>query len=124
MVAFSSPLVPGVLCVLINILLISSSLATAGKTEIPTVIVKNGTLNGRYLEGTWDQDLFLGIPFAQPPIGARRFKWPQGLNESISTPQDASAYGYSCMQYGSNFNISEDCLTLNGIYSSSYTNRD
>lgn len=75
---------------------------------------RNGTYQGRYLQG-WDQDLFLGIPYAQPPVGELRFRWPQSLNTSFDDIHDASEYGYSCMQYHTNFNLSEDCLNLNVI---------
>lgn len=79
----------------------------------PTVTVKNGTLQGRYSQ-EWDQDFFLGIPYAQPPLGQLRFRWPQSINASYSGVRDATQYGYSCYQYNTNFNLSEDCLTLNG----------
>ena len=79
----------------------------------PTAVVKNGTLQGRY-SPEWDQDFFLGIPYAQPPLGQLRFKWPQSLNSSYDGVREATQNGYSCYQYGSNFNLSEDCLTLNG----------
>lgn len=36
--------------------------------ENPSVTVKNGTINGRYLAG-FEQDLFLSMPYAQPPVG-------------------------------------------------------
>lgn len=79
----------------------------------PLVTVKNGTLEGLYLK-EWNQDLFLGIPYAQPPLGDLRFRWPQSINTTWNRTLDATYYGYSCYQYGSNFNLSEDCLTLNG----------
>ena len=79
----------------------------------PTATTSNGTYVGRYLGGDWQQDLFLGIPYAQPPVGDLRFRWPQSLNETFGT-RDASQYGYSCYQYGTTFNLSEDCLNLNG----------
>ena len=88
-------------------------LSAFNNVSAPTATVKNGTLAGKYLPG-WDQDAFLGIPYAQPPLGPSRFKYPQSLNSTYSGTLDASRYGYSCLQYGSNFNLSEDCLTLNG----------
>ncbi|RYC53822.1 hypothetical protein CHU98_g12387 [Xylaria longipes] len=84
-------------------------------TSVPSVTVKNGTIHGRHLAEAWDQDLFLGIPYAQPPTGPLRFKWPQPLNESFETPLDASAYGYSCCQASTVLDLSEDCLTLNVV---------
>ncbi|KAI9758761.1 MAG: hypothetical protein M4579_002864 [Chaenotheca gracillima] len=87
----------------------------ASSASAPTAKILNGTYRGEYLGGDWDQDVFLGMPYAQPPVDSLRFKWPQSLNESFSGVRDATQYGYSCYQYGSNFNLSEDCLTLNVI---------
>ncbi|TVY19978.1 Acetylcholinesterase [Lachnellula arida] len=75
----------------------------------PSATVKNG----RYVP-EWQQDQFLGIPFAIPPLGPLRFAWPLSLNSSFAGGRNATRYRYSCMQYGSNFSLSEDCLTLNG----------
>lgn len=92
-----------------------STLAVSNDSDsTPLATTKNGTYQGRYLPG-FDQDLFLGMPYAQPPVGDLRFRWPRSLNESFDEVRDASQYGYSCMQYRSSFNISEDCLTLNVI---------
>lgn len=66
--------------------------------QTPTVKVKNGTLEGRYLPG-YNQDLFLGIPFAQPPVGQLRFQNPQSLNETFDTLK-VKKYGDSCVGYG------------------------
>jgi carboxylesterase type B len=71
-----------------------------------TVQTLNGSYVGRYLPD-WDQDAFLGIPYAQPPLGPLRFKWPQPLNESFAETRDATQYGHSCYQYGTNFSLSE-----------------
>ena len=90
-----------------------SSIAVALAASSPTVTVKNGTLQGSY-SPSWDQDFFLGIPYAQPPVGQLRFRWPQSINTSFNGTRDATHYGYSCYQYASSFNLSEDCLTLNG----------
>lgn len=48
----------------------------------PSVAIKNGTVNGAYLP-TFDQDAFLGVPFAQPPVGDLRLRRPQSLNTSF-----------------------------------------
>jgi hypothetical protein len=45
--------------------------------------IKNGTVNGAYLP-TFDQDAFLGVPFAQPPVGDLRLRRPQSLNTSFA----------------------------------------
>lgn len=72
-------------------------------------------------------DAFLGIPFAQPPIGAYRFRHPQPVNP-WQGEFDASRMSNSCYQvndtfFGSNFMgtsiwnantpLDEDCLYLN-----------
>lgn len=82
--------------------------------RIPTADTKNGTYQGRYLDG-WNQDAFLGIPFAQPPVGDLRFRWPQPIDTAFEGTRDATEYGYSCMQFRGSFNMSEDCLHLNVI---------
>lgn len=79
----------------------------------PSAIVKNGTYVGKYVP-EWQQDQFLGMPYAIPPLGPLRFAWPKSLNSSFAGTRNATQYGYSCMQYGTNFSLSEDCLTLNG----------
>ncbi len=92
--------------------------ALSNSSLTPTATTRNGTYAGRYIP-EWDQDVFLGMPYAQPPLGNLRFRWPEALNESFPGVRDASQYGFSCMQYqGSpwgSFNISEDCLNINVI---------
>ncbi|KAI1828296.1 alpha/beta-hydrolase [Xylaria intraflava] len=88
-------------------------LATASAAP-PTAKTVNGTYAGRHL-AAWDQDVFLGMPYAQPPLGDLRYRWPQPVNESFDGVRNATEYGYSCMQYGQDFAISEDCLTLNVV---------
>lgn len=82
--------------------------------QAPTAQTLNGTYQGLHLP-QWNQDVFLGIPYAQPPVGDLRYRWPQSINSSFDGIGDATQYGYSCMQYGSTFNISEDCLNINII---------
>lgn len=88
------------------------AISNSSRTLVKTL---NGTYAGKHLDG-WDQDVFLGIPYAQPPVGPLRFRWPQSVETSFSETRDASQYGHSCYQYGSHFNLSEDCLTLNGMH--------
>ncbi|KAK6086421.1 carboxylesterase family protein [Seiridium cupressi] len=85
----------------------------------PTVQVKNGSYSGLY-QKTYNQDYFLGIPFAQPPVGELRFNNPASLNSSWDEPLNATAYSPECYGYGGDTwilgnIISEDCLTLNVI---------
>jgi Carboxylesterase family len=79
----------------------------------PTVRVLNGTYAGIYLP-SYQQDAFLGMPFAQPPLGDLRFRWPRELNSSWNGFRTAAEFGYSCYQYNSRTDLNEDCLTLNG----------
>jgi para-nitrobenzyl esterase len=53
---------------------------------------------------------FLGIPFAEPPVGALRFAPPVAV-EPWSGSRRADAYGPDCPQANSLF-ANEDCLTL------------
>jgi hypothetical protein len=61
----------------------------------PTVTIRNGTLKG-LRDATYNHDLFLGIPYAQPPTGKRRFRAPESYDESWTGSRDATAYGFSC----------------------------
>jgi cholinesterase len=79
----------------------------------PSATVANGTYVGKYVT-EWQQDQFLGIPYAVPPLGPLRFARPQSLNTTFTGTRNATEYGFSCYQYGTNFSLSEDCLNLNG----------
>lgn len=85
----------------------------------PTVTLKNGSYYGVY-SPEYTQDFFLGMPFAQPPLGSLRLRQPQPLNTTWSTARNATAYQPECIGYGSdqwvlgNF-VSEDCLSVNVI---------
>lgn len=87
--------------------------ATTTATTGPTVTVKNGKLVGK-LAGTTRE--FLGIPYAQPPIGALRFAAPKAALNWTGT-KTATAFGPSCVQAPGALAApgpqSEDCLTLN-----------
>ncbi|KAI1186456.1 alpha/beta-hydrolase [Nemania serpens] len=91
-----------------------ASCAESSPPKTPTAKTINGTYEGLHLPG-WDQDAFLGIPYAQPPVGQLRYRRPLPINESFTGVRKATQYGHSCMQYGSNFTISEDCLTINVV---------
>lgn len=65
----------------------------------PTVTVKNGTYAGLHSDA-YNQDFFLGIPFAQPPLGDLRLAFPQSLNQSWQDTRSAVAYYPECVGYG------------------------
>ncbi|KAI5481136.1 hypothetical protein MNV49_005571 [Pseudohyphozyma bogoriensis] len=87
----------------------------------PTVQIKNGTIQGLALPDL-DQEIFLGIPYAQAPVGDLRLELPRAINTTWSTAFDASSYGNVCPGYGTSsqsnvslgqpYNLSEDCLNI------------
>ncbi|KAE8154368.1 Alpha/Beta hydrolase protein [Aspergillus avenaceus] len=90
----------------------------------PTITIPNGTLIGTH-NTDYNQDLFLGIPYAEPPVGPLRFNRPSPINKQWDTPLCATHYGSWChssplslpgfTQPGFPHTESEDCLTLNII---------
>lgn len=80
--------------------------------------IKNGTIEGLYNTKT-NVQRFLGIPFAQPPVGELRWKAPQAM-ENWSGVKETKKFGPRAMQapvFGDmdfkSDGISEDCLYLN-----------
>ena len=102
--------------------LLSFLLPTMAKAQLndesvhPKVETAQGWLEGRHDSGV---RAFLGIPFAQPPVGALRWVAPQPPASWEGTRQ-ADTFGPRCMQrpffsdmmFRSN-GMSEDCLYLN-----------
>lgn len=76
--------------------LASAALVTANSA--PTVKIRNGTVTGVH-SSSYNQDYFLGVPFAQPPLGDLRFRPPQYIN-TTSRNIDATKYGPTCYGYG------------------------
>ncbi|THH17257.1 hypothetical protein EW146_g3519 [Bondarzewia mesenterica] len=124
------------------LLIMQVGLTTALTTRqtIPTVQLDNGTFVGTTIGAV---TRFLGIPFAQSPIGDLRFRLPQP-NGPYTGTQTASTYGPACPQqaitlpipaglvqdavdfivnsiYGVILPASEDCLTINVIKPASAT---
>ncbi|KAF8260204.1 carotenoid ester lipase precursor [Lactarius quietus] len=97
----------------------------------PTVTLDQGTFIGASADGV---HRFLGIPFAQPPVGDLRLRLPQVVGPYSGT-YNATAFGLSCPQQVSPLAIpsglpqeavdflsseppipdGEDCLTLNVV---------
>ncbi|KAI9286940.1 cholinesterase [Umbelopsis sp. AD052] len=90
----------------------------------PTAATEKGIYAGEHLP-TFNQDMFIGIRYAQVPTGSLRFRPPRPLTKSWSGQKTAVNYGNSC--YSSEPNTdnafltqSEDCLTLNIVRPSGY----
>src|SRR3979490_2680426 len=93
--------------------------------DAPVVSLLNGSYFGIH-SNQYQQDLFLGIPFAQPPVGDLRLRLPSSLNSSWTGVRNATQYSPACFGYGEDTQIgagnycSEDCLTLNIVRPSGY----
>ena len=81
---------------------------SAGVVQVRT---SNGTITGRQ-DMTTQVDSFLGIPFAEPPVGDLRLRQAMPLQKPFDT-LDANRFGPACYGAGNPANSSEDCLTLN-----------
>lgn len=107
-----------------SLLLCASSAVAAvlprnASSSAPTVTLKNGSYYGVH-SSAYNQDFFLGMPFAQPPLGELRFRQPQYLNTTWTGERNATVYQPECIGYGSDQwvlgnHISEDCLSVNII---------
>ena len=95
----------------------SSCVAAEASASAPTASTRQGVVEGRKESGL---DVFLGIPFAAPPVGGLRWREPQPVAPWTRT-RKADAYAASCMQKpgipvsagGTAGALSEDCLYLN-----------
>jgi para-nitrobenzyl esterase len=101
--------------ILISGLFIQTSSAGA-EQNLLTVKTKSGKVMGK-AEGAVRE--FLGIPYAQPPVGALRWKPPMPAAKWKGV-RPATEFGSHCMQLAvykdmvfRDPGISEDCLTLN-----------
>ena len=85
----------------------------------PIVRAPAGAVQGRETDGV---KRFLGIPYAQPPVGSLRWKAPQPMPRWSGT-RTAAEFGPACFQPTSKvatvysprtpLPMSEDCLSLN-----------
>ncbi|XP_012360414.1 carboxylesterase 3 isoform X2 [Nomascus leucogenys] len=122
----------GVLVGVVCLLLACPATATGPKVAQPEVDTTLGRVRGRQVgvKGT-DRlvNVFLGIPFAQPPLGPDRFSAPrpaqpwEGVRDASTAPpmclQDVESMNNSRFVLNGKqqiFSVSEDCLVLN-IYS-------
>ncbi|KAN0141650.1 Alpha/Beta hydrolase fold [Lactarius tabidus] len=108
------------------------SSTTYASATPPIATLDKGTFIGTSNDGV---NTFLGIPFAQPPVGDLRFRLPQALAPYPAGTYNATEFGLSCPQQAATLAIpsglpeetlevlafefgtprpdGEDCLTLN-----------
>ena len=95
----------------------------------PMVNVEQGTVLGKtvpfqsnYLDIDTEIDVYLGIPYAEPPVGSRRFKppvpkvaWTKGEVYDATYPRDICVQTSAEADYYMNVlsAAGEDCLHLN-----------
>ncbi|KAJ7609564.1 Alpha/Beta hydrolase protein [Mycena polygramma] len=120
---------------LLTVGILAALLLAAQATPTATIVLDNGTFTG--VATTPDTQSFLGIPFAQPPVGDLRFRLPTTV-VPYTGAHNASAMGPACPQqtavvpilsgvvqkvvgdlfedwYSDKYPSAEDCLTLNII---------
>ena len=103
------------LCFLAHLLLCVAVTLDLPSTAEPQVALTSGKFVGTtsIANGT---DRWLGIPFAEPPIGNLRFKAPVAISQPSSILQPATSFGNAGPQLPSRTlgaPMSEDCLYLN-----------
>ncbi len=101
--------------------------STASRPEYVELDTPVGRLRGvrETIQGT-QLDTFLGIPFAKPPVGNRRFKRPEASDpwegildatnqppSCFQVPDTAFDQHKGVLMWNPNTNMSEDCLYLN-----------
>lgn len=99
-----------------RVLTTAFSLLATVLAQDPKVTILNGTYEGVYLP-TFDQDAFLGVPYAQNAGGLNRYRIPQALNESWSDVRTAKNYSHACPDpynvTDAVYGMSENCLSIN-----------
>lgn len=90
--------------------------AQTSPAQPPAVTIRDGQLRGAIETGVLS---FKGIPFAQPPVGALRWRAPQPIAKWQGV-RDATRYGHDCMQLPFPSDAAplgtppaEDCLYMN-----------
>lgn len=86
--------------------------------------VLNGTYEGLYLPN-FDQDIFLGIPYAQDTGIQNRFRIPQALNETWTGIRPAKNYSEACPDISPSdwtYGVGENCLSINIVRPAGFKN--
>ncbi|XP_049958875.1 acetylcholinesterase-like isoform X4 [Schistocerca serialis cubense] len=100
------------LCNICHVSLLLLGLTINLKAEDVLVTVQQGSLQGSTATSVYNTSYtaFLGVPYAEPPVGELRFQDPQPAG-SWEGVRNATSYGSDCVQ--SSGDGSEDCLYLN-----------
>jgi len=106
-VGLISRLMPGLVAVCALVLGLAANASAKQTYPEPFAITKSGPVLGTTVDGV---DEFLGIPYAQPPVGTLRWLPPKAFGK-FSSPFEATAFGNECTQPGPIG--SEYCLYLN-----------
>ncbi|KAL7946708.1 Alpha/Beta hydrolase protein [Trichoderma barbatum] len=105
----------------------SPNRSLACEADGPTVKIKNGgALEGLHLP-SFNEHVFLGVPFAQPPVGNLRLRHAASLNESWSGTRMATVRSPSCPGYAGfdvGLTLAEDCLTVDIVRPSGIDGRE
>ncbi|XP_017797038.1 PREDICTED: esterase FE4-like, partial [Habropoda laboriosa] len=102
------------LSVLMVLSMVVSGLEGSSTTK---VVTKFGPVIGMWSRSTRGRLVaqYLGIPYAEPPVGDLRFRSPQPWKRTWNETYSATEYGNMCIQLGKGGQIhgNEDCLYLN-----------
>ncbi|KAF5392122.1 hypothetical protein D9757_003310 [Collybiopsis confluens] len=102
---------------LLSFLSLLSISAVPALSSGPSVTLENGTYTGLTVP-SFQQEHFLGMPYAQQPVNDLRFAAPLSLNTSWTGTRNAASYSPICIGFGGDdtgFQLSEECLTLNVV---------
>jgi carboxylesterase type B len=94
----------------------SPSLRDVSASSPLVVDLTSGSFRGVLAGSPNNTDKWLGIPFAQPPVGNLRFKAPVAITNPSRTVKNATQFGNACPQIPADHlgaPIGEDCLFLN-----------
>ncbi|KAK6044493.1 hypothetical protein COOONC_18001 [Cooperia oncophora] len=102
------------------LLLFLSAVTTVYAQSYVSVPTSYGVVQGRRVDYGNDKnqlyygqaDVFLGIPYAQAPVGNLRFRPPRQA-DPYNTVYDATNYKPKCPQANAGGIVNEDCLYLN-----------
>src|ERR1700675_1371593 len=112
--------------------ILSCASASAQVDSVPLITIDSGNIAGSHFGPSAQEVMFLGIPYASPPTGSRRWKPPSPV-EGWKGVHNADAFAPSCPQpadsvrgaieqakefsqtlpYYKEFRTDEDCLYLN-----------